>query len=224
MSIVRQRWASKLIARREMLADARKSVAYWAKRAGNARGRGMLEEAKTRRALRQRQVTEAERVLDRHPGQVTTLSPAGVALVASFEGFRAAPYRDAVGVATIGYGETRGITMSTRPWTREHAAAQLRVRLNRDYLRPVLAATRAAGLTLTQNQADALASLAYNLGPGIFARGRTMGDAIASRDHRRIADAFLEYASAGGRVLPGLARRRRAERALYLRTPPRRST
>lgn len=66
--------------------------------------------------------------------------------------------------------------------------------------------------------------MAYNLGQGIFARGRTMGDAIASRDHRRIADAFLVYHKAGGLVLPGLARRRRAERALYLRTPPRRST
>ena len=44
-----------------------------------------------------------------------------------------------------------------------------------------------------------------------------MGNAIRSKNRARIADAFLVYDKAGGRTLPGLTRRRRAERALFKR-------
>jgi lysozyme len=216
MSTVASRWKTRLAARRRLLATAQVTVARAARRAGSVRGRHLLEEAVARRALRRRQVAEAERVLARHPDDVSGVSERGVALVAGFEGFRAYPYQDAVGVWTIGYGETRGVGPHTPPVTRAQAGVQLRARLNHDYLSPVLKVAAGIGLHLTQGQADALASLSYNLGPGIFALGRTMGDALRSKDGRRIADAFLVYDKAGGRALPGLTRRRRAERAIFL--------
>jgi lysozyme len=156
---------------------------------------------------------------------VTSVSNRGLDLIKEFEGFArvhkglpglAFPYQDPVGVWTIGYGETRGISRFTAPWTKKKATDRLKLRVNRDFLAPVLAACKAAGFVPTQNEADALASLAYNLGTRIFERGHTMGDAIHSKDRRRIADAFLVYNKAGGKVLEGLDRRRRRERDLFL--------
>jgi lysozyme len=211
-----RRWKGRLAIRRQLRDRARASVVYWGRRAGSTRGRQMLKEARARWALRKQQVAEAERVIERHSG-VDSMSDRGVALVASFEGFRSCPYQDAVGVWTIGYGETRGISRTTACISRSRALQKLRARLNRDYLSPVLRLAKAIDLDLTQNQADALGSLSYNTGPGVFERGRTMGDAMRSKNKRRIADAFLAYDKAGGRTLPGLTRRRRAERALFLR-------
>jgi lysozyme len=148
---------------------------------------------------------------------VSSVSTEGLDLIRGFEGFRSEPYRDAVGVWTIGYGETAGIGPNTKPWSRSYAEQRLRARVNRDYLKPVLTLAKAVGLELKQNEADALASLAYNVGPGVFEKGRTMGDAIRSKNRARIADAFLLYDHAGGRVLEGLTRRRRRERELFLK-------
>lgn len=67
------------------------------------------------------------------------------------------------------------------------------------------------GLDLNQNQFDALVSFAYNCGPGNLKKlvtGRTLSE---------IADAFLLYNKAGGKVLNGLTRRRNAERELFLK-------
>jgi lysozyme len=219
MSTILSRWRGRLATRRKLLDRAQRSVAYWTRRARSAHGAAMLREARARLALRKQQVAAAERIVQRH-STVTTVSPAGLAMIAGFEGFRSRPYQDAVGVWTIGYGETRGIGPHTKPWTRDYALRQLRTRVNRDYLAPVLATASIIHLELNQHQADALASLVYNVGPGILAPGHTMGNALRSHDHRRIADAFLPYDKAGSppRALAGLTRRRRAERALYLRS------
>jgi len=212
---VRERWQARLRTRRGLLAKARASVVYWGRRAGSAHGRAMLAEARARYALRQRQVAEAERVVARH-SPVASMSDRGVAFVAGFEGFRARPYHDAKGVLTQGYGETQQPLGGT--WTRAYALGRLRRRLNDNYLAPVLRLAKSIGLSLSQNEADALGSLSYNLGPGIFDKGRTMGDAMRSKNKARIADAFLVYDEPNNpAVHAGLARRRRAERALFKR-------
>lgn len=213
MSVL-SRWRARRADRIKLRDRARRSVAYWGRRAGSVHGKAMLREARARLALRNQQVAEADRVIARH-ADVSSVSNAGVAFVAAFEGFEAKAYRDPVGVLTQGYGETQELT--AKPWTRAYALARLRRRLNHDYLTPVLALAKAIGLDLTQRQADALASLTYNLGPGILAPGKTMGAALRSKNHRVIANAFLPYDRAGGRRLPGLTRRRRAERAMYIK-------
>lgn len=210
-----QRWKNRRRLRRLLFDRAERSVRYWAKRAGSKRGKFMLDLAVTRRAKRRLQVQEADHAISRL-SRVTGVSDRGARLVAAFEGFRGRPYRDPVGVWTIGYGETQGVNASTGPWTEWYARRRLRQRLDRDYLPPVLATAKAAGLVLKQHEADALASLVYNLGPGILRKGSTMGDALRSRNRSRIADAFLVYTRAGGQVLPGLVRRRNAERHLFL--------
>jgi len=201
---VRERWLGKA-------ATARHWTAVWRRRymANPTRhAKWKLEQWRSKEAY-------AERVVARHTMPVG-ISDKGLELIKGFEGFRSCPYRDAVGVWTIGYGETAGIGPRTPCWSREAAEKRLRSRVNRDYMKPVLNAAEAAKLRLTQNEADALASLVYNVGPGVLSKGRTMGDALRSRNRNQIANSFLVYDHAGGRRLEGLTRRRRRERQLFL--------
>lgn len=141
------------------------------------------------------------------------ISSAGLALIKRFEGFRSHPYRDAVGVWTVGYGETRGVGPNGPVLTEPQASAKLKARVRRDF-EPYI---HALGVPLNQHQFDALCSFIYNLGPGYLARGHSMGDALRARNYRAAADAFMLYDRAGGRVLEGLRRRRSEERALFLK-------
>ena len=202
---IRKRWTARL-------ATARHWAAVWRQRYmwnPSRHNKWKMEQWRAR-------VSEAEKVLRRHGGGVTGISEQGLELIKGFEGFRSAPYRDAVGVWTIGYGETAGIGPNTRPWSQAYAERRLKERVNRDYMKPVLKLGDTLNLRLTQNEADALASLVYNLGPGILNKGKTMGNALRTRNRRSIADAFLVYDHAGGRQLDGLTRRRRRERQLFL--------
>lgn len=143
------------------------------------------------------------------------VSAAGLALIKGFEGFRSKPYRDAVGVWTIGYGETRGVGPNSAPISEATAAKQLERRINEDYAPPI----RKLGLPLNQHQFDALCSFVYNLGPGYLASGHSLGDALRAGHMRAAADSILLYDKAGQppRPLAGLTRRRREERALFLK-------
>lgn len=215
MSTLRSRWTAKLKQRESALNKARRQVDYWSHRAGTKHGADMLRSRVALRSTLEHQVAEARAVLARHAAPVTGLSAEGVAFIAGREGFSSTPYRDSVGVLTIGYGETQGVHAGMN-WTRAHALAQLKLRADRDYARHVLETARSISLELAQHELDALTSLVYNLGPGILGRGHTMGDAMRSHDRRRIADAFLVYDVAGGKHLLGLTLRRRAERAVFL--------
>jgi GH24 family phage-related lysozyme (muramidase) len=140
------------------------------------------------------------------------LSDKGAALLEEFEGFRSRPYRDAVGVWTIGYGSTKGVGPNTPHMT----PGQARARLKREVDQVYGAAVNRLGVPLNQHQFDALCSFVYNLGPGAIGPTTGIGRALRARDYRRAADELLKWDKAGGRTLLGLTRRRRAERALFL--------
>jgi GH24 family phage-related lysozyme (muramidase) len=151
----------------------------------------------------------------------TTIDAKGVEAIAKFEGSvkrggRHVPYRDAVGVWTIGYGHTSGVGPKSKSLTEKQAQDLLRKDLNEVYVPPVVRAFKRNKLKLRQRELNALASAVYNLGPGILEPGRTMGDAIRSHNKSRIANALLVYNKAGGKVLAGLVTRRKAERKMFL--------
>ena len=141
------------------------------------------------------------------------LSPKGAELIANFEGFRSRPYRDAVGVWTIGYGSTRGVGPNSRPVTKAQAMKRLRNEVDATYG----ASVNALDLPLSQQQFDALTSFVYNVGPGGISPTTGIGKALRARKWRKAADELLRWNKAGGKELLGLTRRRKAERALFLR-------
>lgn len=144
-------------------------------------------------------------------------SRAGIALIKEFEGFPfgGRPYQDSVGVWTIGYGHTAGVGPHSRRLTEREAAQLLDQDLQHTYERAVEALPMAD--ELNRNQADALVAFVYNVGPGAISAETGIGRALRARQWQRAADEMLRWDEAGGRVLAGLTRRRRAERALFLR-------
>lgn len=114
-------------------------------------------------------------------------------------------------VMTQGYGHTRtGIT--TKPWSKRKA---LRV-LAQDAKFVIPYILEATDLKLRAHELAALISFAFNLGPGYFERGHTIGDALHRNSRPAIAAAFPLYDQADGQHLAGLTRRRLAERRLFL--------
>ena len=128
--------------------------------------------------------------------------------IKEFEGCRLKAYKPVaaekywtIGVGHYGPDVTAGMTIT------ENQAMEL---LRRDIMRFEDYVT-ATGLTLTQNQFDALVSFTFNCGPGNLAK------LIRGRDYRQIADAMLLYnKGANKQVLKGLVKRREWERNLFL--------
>jgi lysozyme len=136
-------------------------------------------------------------------------------LVARFEGFVGHVYRDAVGVETIGYGETnRQIIEHYRHTGISKKAAR---HLLRKRLLVFIAQTRGLiNVPVSEHQLAALTSFAYNLGSGALGSSTLLRE-LNQRHYARAANEFLKWDRAGGRVLAGLTRRRRAERRMFLR-------
>ncbi len=70
-------------------------------------------------------------------------------------------------------------------------------------------------VTVTQNQYDALVSLAYNIGTRALSTS-TLMKKLNAGDVKGAADEFLRWNRSGGKVMPGLTNRRKAEREVFL--------
>ena len=138
----------------------------------------------------------------------------GFSLIKQFEGFREHAYQDVVGVWTIGYGFTSGVQPG-----QHMTPAQADARLGTELLRYEDAVNRACVVPPNQNQFDALVCFAWNVGTAGMA-GSTVIKAHNRGDFQSAARAFGLWNKAGGKVWPGLTRRRAAESALYLKPVP----
>ena len=137
------------------------------------------------------------------------ISKDGLDLIKQFEGLYLKAYRCPAGVPTIGYGYTAGVAMG-QTITQQQADDYLR----RDVRQFERAVARLVTVPLTQGQFDALVSFAFNLGEGALAQS-TLLRLLNAGDYAGAAAQFDRWNKAGGRVLPGLVRRRAAERALF---------
>ncbi|MDP7902715.1 lysozyme [Acinetobacter pittii] len=166
--------------------------------------------------LTQAQVNDLNKLVDKlAPGGKTT-SDVGVDLITGFEGTRFTAYDDGVGVWTIGTGTTvypNGVKVKQGDTcTPEQAKAYFK----HDLAKFEKTVNESVTVPLTQNQFDALVSLSYNIGAGAF-NNSTLLKELNKSDYQGAADQFLAWKKAGGKVLPGLVRRREAERALFLK-------
>jgi lysozyme len=125
------------------------------------------------------------------------------------------PYLDMVGVPTIGWGNTqwpdgRKVSMSDKPITQAEADALFLVFLNR--VADAVFALLPAGTG--PKQAAACISLAYNIGTGGFGTSSALRK-LKAGDLAGAAAAIELWNKAGGQVVKGLQRRRRAERLVF---------
>lgn len=120
-------------------------------------------------------------------------------------------YQDIVGVWTIGVGHTgfvddrrisKGMTI-TKEKSREILNSDLK-RFER--------AVNQVKVSLTQNQYDALVSLAFNIGEGAFLKS-TLFKKLNQGDYQGASEQILAWRYSGGR--PVLLRRRKREKALF---------
>ena len=153
------------------------------------------------------------------PGDAAVF-PLCMPIIKQFEGFRAAPYRDSAGIATIGYGtilypDGSKVTMSDPAITDEEATSYLSFQMSKKSAQIAPLLQKPASL----HQAAAMLSLTYNIGSGAF-QDSTVLRKFNAGDLPAAADAFLMWdkATVDGKlvVVQGLLNRRQQERAIFL--------
>lgn len=132
----------------------------------------------------------------------------GFDLIKQFEGCKLKSYKCPADVWTIGYGHT-ATAKQNMTITKEKADELLEkdveffeVSLNK------------LSLNLTQNEFDCLISFIFNVGFGAFLKS-TILKKIKQNKKDEVPFQLMRWTKAGGKELPGLVRRRRAEAALW---------
>jgi lysozyme len=170
-------------------------------------------------------------------GQEVKLSKAGEDLMHRFEGFRNKPYLCPAHIWTIGYGhvlyqeqirlpvvrvEGKNIPMIRKemPLRAEDNRAFTKTEIDELFRADVGTFERGVlrlvpGVVGRQGAFDALVSISFNFGLGNLQRS-TIRMRANRGDWEGAADAFRVWTKGGGKVLPGLVRRREAERTLFL--------
>jgi lysozyme len=137
-------------------------------------------------------------------------------LCRQFEGYRSKPYLCPAGVATIGYGSTyyadkRKVTLQDPPMNQEDANALLMIELEHTYLPGVL--RNCPTLITDVRKCNAIVDFCYNLGIGRL-QTSTLKRKINAQDWEGAQEQLMLWTKGGGKVLPGLVKRRSAEKLL----------
>ena len=143
-----------------------------------------------------------------------TSSPAATNLIKQFESLRLDAYLCPAGVWTIGWGHTVGVREGLR--ITEDLAEGF---LLRDIAQVNQGLATVFQVPLTQGQYDALVSLCFNLRGGAQRLPSIAPKLVAkihAGDYAGAADELLDIDRSNGQVLPGLVRRRAAERSLFV--------
>ncbi len=148
----------------------------------------------------------------------------GYKLIQGFEGLSLVPYKCSAGISTIGYGNTfypsgkkvtmqdAPISLATAKWMFKETADKFAADVDKLITSKV-----------TQNQFNALVSIAYNIGIGSellnrkggFIKSTLLKKVNINPNDPTIAAEFAKWNKAGGKVLNGLTKRRAIEAKLY---------
>lgn len=166
-------------------------------------------------------------------------SEKGIHLMHTFEGYRSKPYKCTAFCWTVGYGHLMyneqlrlpvvrkdgytGMIRNEFPLKEEDNRVWSREELEKIFVDDLVSFERgvlrnAPNLAGNQPLFDACVALAFNIGVGGFQRSTLRQRILRNESPESIADGFLKYTMSGGKVTPGLVRRRKAEVALFLPT------
>lgn len=139
-----------------------------------------------------------------------------LALIKKYEGFKASPYKDSVGIPTIGYGTTiypsgKKVTMSDPDVDQVTALEYIKLHLKNNVF-PTL--TNKITVNITESMFESLNCFVYNIGAGAFSKS-TLLKLLNSKDYKGAEKQFAEWTKAGNQVLTGLVRRRTDEASLF---------
>ena len=126
-----------------------------------------------------------------------------------FEGCRLKAYRDAAGVATIGYGHTKGVHMGDRitAWCAKEYLRQDIEEAEQQVLQ--------LGVAKTVGQLEALTDFVFNLGIARLRLSTLLKKIRQRRPKREIRAEFMRWVYASGKRMPGLVKRRQWEANRY---------
>jgi len=130
-----------------------------------------------------------------------------------FEGFRAKPYLCPAGIPTIGYGSTyyadgKKVTLNDSSISQEAANDLLMYELQHTYLPGAL--RNCPVLATNERKCNAIVDFCYNLGVGRL-QTSTLKRKINAQDWDGAKEQLMLWTKGGGKVLPGLLKRRQAE-------------
>lgn len=130
-----------------------------------------------------------------------------------FEGFRSKPYLCPAGIPTIGYGSTyyadgRKVALTDPPIDEPTARTLLNHELETTYAPGV--ARLCPGLLSDERKFNAVVDFCYNLGVGRL-QTSTLRRKINTQDWEGAKEQLMLWTRGGGKVLPGLVKRRQAE-------------
>lgn len=135
-------------------------------------------------------------------------------LIKGWEGLRLTAYRCPAKVLTIGYGHTGQDVIPGLRISKERAAelfeadiARFEAELNRWM--------KIDGAAMGQAQYDSVLSFAYNVGTSALRRSILWKKVCVNADDPSIPAEFRKWIHAGGKVMPGLVKRREREAAVY---------
>ncbi|MDR3598112.1 glycoside hydrolase family protein [Clostridium sp.] len=152
-----------------------------------------------------------------HMLEESLVSDALIDFIKSWEGFSATPYFDMVGVKTLGYGMTGDEIEGLDSITEAEATTMLKVWINKKYAPIIKADLDNEGVSLTQNEFDALVSFAYNCGTAGLLGSTLYKNVVAGvRDSTTITANFQAWSNGGGTRIEGLYRRRTKEASMFL--------
>ena len=139
------------------------------------------------------------------------MSQAGLdALLKKFEGCKLRAYRCPANILTIGYGHT---SAAGEPLVKEDMVItqdQAEQILKHDLVKYEKGVSDLVKVPLTQHQFDVLVDFAYNAGLGNL-KTSTLLKRVNASDFDAVPTELMKWTKGGGKELPGLVRRRRAE-------------
>lgn len=133
----------------------------------------------------------------------------GIALIKASEGLRLSAYRNG-SHWLVGYGHGEGVTRGTTITKRQADAF-----LNADLRSCEHAVGKVVTVPVTQNEFSAMVSFCFSIGTLGLSKSSIV-KSLNARDRTGAADAFLMWVKGGGKVIPDLVKRRKAERTLFL--------
>ena len=138
---------------------------------------------------------------------VAALAISATALVgiAHYEQYRQSTYKDSGGIATLGYGETKGVV--TGQTTTPERALQRLLESADEHSKGMNSCIK---VPLYQHEYDAYLSFTYNVGVGAFCRSN-LNTKLNAGDYSGACKELLKWNHVGTKVLAGLTKRRQAE-------------